>query len=300
MGHPSLLRGHAAGQSAPQVAACRRWRTALLSACKLLFKLSKSAQHDAHFRQHGALLALVQLLGRAVEVEHAASSSAIEDDRQCVPNPAWGLLCLPLDVLTYAAGAVKNVSASEPNQEALLAQGAAPALVRVVRAAVWDAEEALAGGRRDGAEEALTGADASAAGASEPWGRKRGKQCVHVLVQATATLRNLATHRRHMRQLAATGAAAALIACTASFPSHVELCCNALRALRCALHARGRHQQRSPSLRVNGVQQADAARGRPCCTESRPRRCTGIGTAAVCARGRCGTCAAAATAAAVA
>ncbi|KAL1495546.1 hypothetical protein AB1Y20_016909 [Prymnesium parvum] len=175
---------------------------ALLGACKLAFKLSKTEANDRLYRELG-LLPL--LLGIVQNVPALASKAVL------------------VEAALYAAGALKNTSSDAHNQRALVSLGAVGAFAAVLHSQM----EALA--PLDGAPPSPRGAPLEAASpAVRP---------VHLLVQLSATLRNLAVSGSSRKQFVGSGCVHALCKLLALAPRHAELCLNVSRVLaKLSLH----------------------------------------------------------------
>lgn len=190
---------------------------ALLGACKLLFKLSKSESNDRRFRDLGLLPLLLGVLSAGSQGGGGGSSGA--------PATADAV---GLEALLYAAGALKNTSADSANQKQLVALGAVATFSSALRAQTQRLIKQPAG---EAPATPRGGSSADAAGA------KGGVKPAHVLVQLTATLRNVAVSGSSRKQFVSSGCVEELCGLLAAAPAHAELCLNVSRVLaKLSLH----------------------------------------------------------------
>ena len=183
--------------------------SAQLGACKLVFKLSKSEVNDSLFRELGMLPLLLSCVqGTAAARSSSSGSGGIE-------------------AALYAAGALKNVSADAYNQRSLVQLGAVGTLACVLRrqTTTLSAMPPLPPTPRRSAA-------APAASSLEPAVRP-----VHLLVQLSATLRNLAVSGSSRKQFVGSGCVEDLCTLLHTTPQHSELCMNVSRVLaKLSLH----------------------------------------------------------------
>ena len=178
-------------------------RNAQLGAAKLLFKLSKSESNDRRFREYGLLVILLETLA-------AAATSAAEGGEE---EP---------ETLLYAAAALKNTSADAANQKALVALGAVKVLSGALRGECAKLAQLQA---------------AAAASASSSSSSVKGVKPSHVLVQLTATLRNVAVSGSSRKQFVSSGCVEELCGVLRVAPQHADLCLNVSRVLaKLSLH----------------------------------------------------------------
>ncbi|GHP01702.1 armadillo repeat containing 2 [Pycnococcus provasolii] len=177
-------------------------------ALKAVYKVSKEERHDIPMRRERLLQPLLQLVCDALP-----SEVPIEGMQE--PMPA--------EALVYAAGALKNSTASdEGNQKALLKLGAVPSLCEAL------VERATLELRRQ-QQQAQKSKSSSSSSSSSNDGRSGG--VAQVAVQVAALLRNLADASGGLRSFQGAPAAEALSAMVAAYPSYAELTLNTCRVL---------------------------------------------------------------------
>ena len=182
-------------------------RAAQLGACKLLFKLSKSESNDRRFRDLGLLALLLSILAPG-----SAGAGSGTGGASAGLEPAAGSECL-----LYAAGALKNTSADAANQKALVGLGAVGICATSLRAHTAKLIKQPSGSAVSGEGKAVKPA--------------------HVLVQLTATLRNIAVSGSSRKQFVSSGCVEELCALLAAAPAHAELSLNVSRVLaKLSLH----------------------------------------------------------------
>lgn len=193
--------------------AISRRGSGLQSTCRMLFKLSKDEKNDELFNSAHVIEPLVSLVIReAGEMGDDASASAM-------PPPKSGKrVVTACDVLVYVIGTIKNVShQSQENQKRLGQQGVFAAMAEVLTSAASSGAAAA------------PGSPAPSAGAARTWTDRQAQ----VLVQATATLRNMAVLSAHRRQFVTFEIVDKLcsIVRTRGAAEHVELMLNISRIL---------------------------------------------------------------------
>jgi hypothetical protein len=102
----------------------------MLTASKMLYRLSKDSSNDTRFRHHGVLRPLLSVVGQlskaSTSCSHVQQQSAATEQEQRQAHTA----------LLHFSGALKNISADAANQKALCRLGAVTAMTQV-RLHVW-------------------------------------------------------------------------------------------------------------------------------------------------------------------
>lgn len=187
---------------------------ALKSICQLLLKLSKDEANDALFREEKAAAAILALLNQTLSSQSSSSSRRKgSKERQnkdesvngkVVNGKRAGDLPFPFDVLIYACGTLKNISNNESNQKALAQEGAVTCLANMLFLA-------SPGGK---------------------WFSTAGEsKSAQLLVQITATLRNLALSKKLLKPFWDADVVPGLCALLGTLKMHAELCLNVARIL---------------------------------------------------------------------
>ena len=135
-----------------------------------------------------------------------------------------GIVTGGIDSAMYAAGVLKNVSSDTQNQRSLVQLGGVGALSSVLRRQTTALSALPPTPRRS--------SSASAGSSLEPAVRP-----VHLLVQVSATLRNLAVSGSSRKQFVSSGSVEDLCALLHATPQHSEVCMNVSRVLaKLSLH----------------------------------------------------------------
>eukprot|EP01043_Picozoa_sp_COSAG02_P007875 COSAG02_NODE_243_length_27457_cov_16.852328_14_plen_757_part_00 len=194
--------------------AISRRGSGLQSTCRMLFKLSKTEKNDELFNAAHIIEPLISLVIReAAEIGGDAAAAAAP------PTRSGKRVVTACDVLVYAIGTLKNISnQSQENQQRLGQQGVFAAMSEVLTASATDASIAVA-----------PGSPAPSAARGNAWTDRQAQ----VLVQATATLRNMAVLSAHRRQFVTFEMVQRLctILRTEGAAEHVELMLNISRIL---------------------------------------------------------------------
>eukprot|EP00949_MAST-11_sp_MAST-11-sp1_P005080 g5080.t1 len=196
----------------------------LLTALRALFQLSKQNRNDKLFYGEQVLHILMEMICG----ETLGSSPAQQPGKEA--SLRRGKVRLPLDVLIYATGTLKNISTSDDrNQNALAQQGAVLRLTDLLRAA-----------------SALSKA-----------GKGNERQIAQLLIQVTGTLRNLCMgSKKHFGQFWSSRTVEALSFVLQSFScDHTELMLNIVRVLsKLSLQETGRSQLTGGSDGAQNIQ----------------------------------------------
>eukprot|EP00741_Cyanophora_paradoxa_P013884 tig00020713_g13402.t1 len=201
-----------------------RSSSSVLNTCRVLYKLSKEDRNDALFREEGLLEELLSL-ARDPRYSGAPDSSSNSDE-----------------IMLYAAGAMKNASNDDANAKHILQKGGVSALgfVLTTRCAALSVRPRALPLPRPARRAAHRGAAAAGgpaaggAGAGRPGSASGGERVAQLLVQVTATVRNLAAQplggvqRRHFL---AGGVVDALLALAGLLPGHADAMLNVSRVL---------------------------------------------------------------------
>ena len=194
--------------------AISRRGSGLQSTCRMLYKLSKDEKNDEHFNAAHIIEPLVSLVIReAADIGGDAAAAAAP------PSKSGKRQVTACDILVYAIGTLKNVShQSQENQKRLGQKGVFAAMAEVLTSAAAGADLAAA-----------PGSPAPSTAAAKVWTDRQAQ----VLVQATATLRNMAVLSAHRRQFVTFEMVQKLCAimCTKGAVEHAELMLNISRTL---------------------------------------------------------------------
>jgi len=216
-------------------------------ACKLAFKLSKAVSKDGlglndhAFRELG-LLPLLLALVQGAPYQQAPKAGATSGGE-------WkpSALSAGVESALYAAGALKNVSADAANQRVLLQLGAVGTFASVLRAQM----AALGPSVAAAVPTTPRGSSAAAVGGG---GDGAAVRPVHLLVQVSATLRNLAVSGSSRKQFVSTGCVEELCGLLARTPQHAELAMNVCRVLaKLSLHEDVRRRMDADPRAVEGL-----------------------------------------------
>ena len=191
--------------------AISRRGSGLQSTCRMLFKLSKNEKNDELFNAAHIIEPLISLVIReAAEIGGDAAAPTTKSGKRVVTA---------CDILVYAIGTLKNIShQSQENQKRLGQQGIFAAMAEVLTASA-----------ADDSIDAAPGSPAPSAASGSAWTDREAQ----VLVQATATLRNMAVLSAHRRQFVTFAMVQRLctILRTKGAAEHVELMLNISRIL---------------------------------------------------------------------
>jgi hypothetical protein len=114
----------------------------MLTASKMLYRLSKDSSNDTRFRHHGVIRPLLSVVGQLSRTCTAGSQA----QQQSVAAAAQQEQQQPHTTLLYFAGTLKNISADAANQKALGRLGAVAAMAQVrLSSASYDAWRHLIG-----------------------------------------------------------------------------------------------------------------------------------------------------------
>lgn len=214
---------------------------ALLGACKLLFKLSKAESNDRRFRELGLLPLLLGVISNGSPVVGASGSNG--------GGGAAAAEGASSETLLYATGALKNTSADSANQKVLVSLGAVGAFAAALRAQTQRLVRQPAG--------AAPATPRHGAGGDVAASVSKGVKPAHVLVQLTATLRNVAVSGSSRKQFVSSGCVEELCALIAAAPAHAELALNVSRVLaKLSLHEDVRTRIDSRPLHLDALLQS--------------------------------------------
>jgi hypothetical protein len=99
----------------------------MLTASKMLYRLSKDSSNDTRFRHHGVIRPLLSVVGQLGKTCTACS----QPQQQSVAAAAEQEQQQAHTTLLYFAGTLKNISADAANQKALGRLGAVAAMAQV-------------------------------------------------------------------------------------------------------------------------------------------------------------------------
>jgi hypothetical protein len=144
----------------------------LLSTCRMLFKLSKNERNDAAFHDAHIIEPLISLVIREAAQMGTDTAAAVPKGKKRAVTS--------FDVLVYSIGTLKNISQqSQTNQKRMSQQGVFAAMAEVLSSAVREQLDTVR---------------------VDPQRPRYTDRQAQVLVQATATLRNMAVISAHRKQ----------------------------------------------------------------------------------------------------